>query len=66
MICPECANGKHPNCTGWAIDAETDCVVDCACDHESDDVDEDWSTPEGYDDSPDQGVHRYDGGGTFW
>lgn len=27
---------------------------------------EDWSTPEGYDDSPDQGVHRYDGGGTFF
>lgn len=24
------------------------------------------STPEGYDDSPDQGVHRFDGGGTFF
>lgn len=23
-------------------------------------------TPEGYDDSPDQGVHRYDGRGTFF
>lgn len=28
--------------------------------------DDDWSTPEGYDDSPDQGVHRFDGGGTFF
>ncbi|GAB2733474.1 hypothetical protein [Nocardioides pakistanensis] len=27
--------------------------------------DEDWSTPEGYDDSPDQGVHRFDGGGAW-
>lgn len=27
---------------------------------------DDWTTPEGYDDSPDQGVHRHDGGGTFW
>lgn len=26
---------------------------------------DDFTTPEGYDDSPDQGVHRYDGGG-FW
>ena len=26
---------------------------------------EDWTTPEGYDDSPDQGVHRYDGGGAW-
>lgn len=24
--------------------------------------DEDWSAPEGHDDSPDQGVHRHDGG----
>jgi hypothetical protein len=28
--------------------------------------DYDWSTPEGYDDSPDQGVHQFDGGGTFF
>lgn len=28
--------------------------------------DDDYLTPEGYDDSPDQGVHRYDGGGTFF
>ena len=26
---------------------------------------DDYTTPEGYDDSPDQGVHHYDGGGTF-
>lgn len=28
--------------------------------------DEDWTSPEGYDYSPDMGVHRYDGGGTFF
>lgn len=26
---------------------------------------EDWTTPEGYDDSPDQGVHQFDGGDAF-
>lgn len=31
-----------------------------------DDDHDDYMTPEGYDDSPDQGVHRYDGGGTFF
>jgi hypothetical protein len=30
-VCPECANGKHPNCTGWAIDEKTDELVDCRC-----------------------------------
>lgn len=29
--CPECQNGKHQNCAGWAIDEETDAVVDCTC-----------------------------------
>lgn len=30
-------------------------------------VDEvDFTTPEGYDDTPDQGVHRYDGKGAFF
>lgn len=29
-LCPECGNGKHVNCTGWAID-EDDNVVDCDC-----------------------------------
>lgn len=28
--CPECRNGKHPNCTGWALDA-ADEVVSCGC-----------------------------------
>lgn len=31
--CPECANGKHANCTGWAIDETTDEVVCCGCSH---------------------------------
>lgn len=30
-ICPECDQGKHVNCTGWAIDEETDRVIDCSC-----------------------------------
>lgn len=29
--CPECRNGKHANCTGWALDEDTDEVVDCDC-----------------------------------
>lgn len=29
--CPECTQGKHRNCTGWALDA-ADVVVECACD----------------------------------
>lgn len=33
---------------------------------DNEDPDDGYMTPEGYDDSPDQGVHRYDGGGTFW
>lgn len=28
--------------------------------------DEDWTSPEGYDYSPDMGVHQFDGGGTFF
>lgn len=31
MICPECRQGKHINCTGWAIDPDTDEVGYCAC-----------------------------------
>lgn len=30
-ICPECAAGKHRNCTGWALDETTDEVVACGC-----------------------------------
>lgn len=29
--CPECAQGKCVNCTGWAIDEITDEVVECRC-----------------------------------
>lgn len=29
--CPECANGKHVNCTGWALEEVTDDVVTCKC-----------------------------------
>jgi hypothetical protein len=28
--CPECEAGKHPNCTGWALN-ELDEEVSCAC-----------------------------------
>jgi hypothetical protein len=30
-VCPECAAGKHVNCTGWALDEE-DNEVACGCD----------------------------------
>ncbi len=30
------------------------------------DDEQDWASPEGYDYSPDMGVHQYDGGGTFF
>jgi hypothetical protein len=29
--CPECKSDKHRNCTGWAIDEDTDNVVACEC-----------------------------------
>lgn len=31
VICPECAQGKHANCTGDALDESTDSIVDCQC-----------------------------------
>lgn len=34
-MCPECrGQGKHSNCTGWAL-AENDETVDCECTHEA-------------------------------
>lgn len=30
-VCPECRDGKHGNCIGYALNAETDVVEDCAC-----------------------------------
>lgn len=29
--CPECAQGKHVNCTGTALDERTDELVVCRC-----------------------------------
>jgi hypothetical protein len=31
LTCPECVQGKHQNCTGWAIDEATDKFEPCAC-----------------------------------
>lgn len=31
QVCPECAQGKHRNCTGWAIYEATDTLADCTC-----------------------------------
>lgn len=31
LDCPECRSGKHLNCTGWAVDRETDELVECEC-----------------------------------
>lgn len=33
MICPECRDGKHGNCTGWALDEQADEFGACACEH---------------------------------
>ncbi len=30
-ICPECSQGKHPNCAGTALDETVDEIVPCAC-----------------------------------
>ena len=30
-VCPECAAGKHQNCTVRTIDPETDAFVGCTC-----------------------------------
>lgn len=32
-ICPECRDGKHQNCIGYALQASTDTVVGCECGH---------------------------------
>ena len=29
--CPECRQGKHGNCTGWALDPDTDEIRECGC-----------------------------------
>lgn len=31
-VCPECAQGKHPNCVGSAWDDTLDAPVPCGCD----------------------------------
>lgn len=31
VLCRECRDGKHPNCTGDALDPVTDQIVDCQC-----------------------------------
>jgi hypothetical protein len=33
-VCPECRDGKHANCIGYALDTATDTVVDCGCAHQ--------------------------------
>ena len=30
-ICPECTQGKHPNCNGQAWDNQTDTLTICEC-----------------------------------
>lgn len=30
LVCPECRDGKHPNCTGWALGPNDD-LVECNC-----------------------------------
>lgn len=30
-LCPECAQGKHDNCTGKTLDPDTDEMVTCGC-----------------------------------
>lgn len=36
-ICPECRNGKHPNCTERVLDLDTDKWVTCDCRDDSHD-----------------------------
>jgi hypothetical protein len=31
LDCPECRQGKHVNCTDWALDPDTDEMVECEC-----------------------------------
>lgn len=31
VLCPECAQGKHQNCAGQALDPKTDEFVLCGC-----------------------------------
>lgn len=34
-VCPECRNGKHPNCDGTAWDVDADAPTSCRCSHGS-------------------------------
>jgi hypothetical protein len=34
-LCPECTQGKHPNCSGQAWDSEADAPGPCTCTDES-------------------------------
>lgn len=31
LLCPECAQGKHQNCTGQVLDPDTDDFELCGC-----------------------------------
>ena len=31
ILCPDCAQGKHQACVGWAWDAAADREVPCPC-----------------------------------
>jgi hypothetical protein len=33
-VCPECRDGKHGNCIGYALNTATDVVGDCECPHD--------------------------------
>jgi hypothetical protein len=33
VICPECRDGKHGNCIGYALNPDTDVVGECECAH---------------------------------
>lgn len=35
LMCPECATGKHPNCTGQALHPVTDALGPCGCAHDT-------------------------------
>lgn len=37
-ICPECVQGKHPNCNGQAWDTDNDAPTACQCGHSIKDV----------------------------
>lgn len=65
--CNVCGTREEPTFEAGGLWWCAGCAAAITTAHVEDDPGDemDFTTPEGYDDSPDQGVHRHDGGGAW-